>query len=293
VGERKDEMLGKAPSLGTESIYTAGDVARVFEEIAPRELGNPKDNLGFLYGSPDTIVRGIGCLWCIDRRSLAAAVREGVNMLITHEALFLGTQVSPWYAAPGESEIQGNQHRRKVLSEQGMVVYRSHSNWDALPEDGVVDQAISALGLSGLQVVDAQKYFRVHQLPEPMSVEALKDKVAQGLGFFDCRIFGNRQKEIRRFSFLVGGFGGNQYHMPQVVAELGAEAIIIGEMNEFILINALEQGMPVIETLHSVSEIPALKRQAQILTERLPGLKVVYVPSGAIPYNEPKDVQGS
>ena len=286
-------MSGTTQEPSPESIYTAGDIAQVFEEIAPRELGNPKDNLGFLYGSTDTVVTGIGCLWSIDRRSLVAAIREGVNMLITHEGLFFKPQTSAWYDGPDEDGIHWNKLRRHVLDEHGMVVYRSHSNWDALPEDGVVDQGISALGMSGLEVVGAQKYFRVHQLPEPMTVEALKNIVAQGLGFLDCRIFGNRQKEIRRFSFLVGGFGGNQYHMPQAAAELGAEAIIIGAMDEFIVMNALELGMPVIETLHSVSEIPAIKRQAEILAESLPGLKVVYLPSGAIPYNEPKDVRGS
>ena len=39
---------------------------------------------------------------------------------------------------------------------------------------------------------------------------------------------------------------------------MGAEAIIIGEMSEFIVIACLEMGMPVIESLHSASEIPAI-----------------------------------
>ena len=62
---------------------------------------------------------------------------------------------------------------------------------------------------------------------------------------------------------------------------MGAEAIIIGEMSEFIVIACLEMGLPVIETLHSVSEIPGIKRQAVLLAERLPDLPVKYVPSGA------------
>jgi len=38
--------------------------------------------------------------------------------------------------------------------------------------------------------------------------------------------------------------------------------------------------LPVIETLHSVSEIPGIKRQTAILTDRFPDLQVTYVPSG-------------
>jgi hypothetical protein len=52
-------------------------------------------------------------------------------------------------------------------------------------------------------------------------------------------------------------------------------------MSEFIVIACLEMGLPVVETLHSASEAPAIRRQAQILAERLPGLPVVFIPSGA------------
>lgn len=45
---------------------------------------------------------------------------------------------------------------------------------------------------------------------------------------------------------------------------------------------ALEMDLPVIETLHSVSEIPGVKRQAEIMAARLPGVRVEYLPSGAL-----------
>ena len=69
--------------------------------------------------------------------------------------------------------------------------------------------------------------------------------------------------------------------MPQAALEMGADAVIIGEMSEFIVLACLEMGLPVIETLHSVSEIPGVRRQAAILAGLLPGLKVEYIPSGA------------
>jgi putative NIF3 family GTP cyclohydrolase 1 type 2 len=65
---------------------------------------------------------------------------------------------------------------------------------------------------------------------------------------------------------------------------MGAEALIIGEMSEFIVIAALELGLPVIETLHSVSEMPGIRRQAAVLAQRLPGVKVEFVPSGALSF---------
>ena len=91
-----------------------------------------------------------------------------------------------------------------------------------------------------------------------------------------------QDKVVRQFSFLIGGFGENQWHMPQAARDLGAEALIIGEMSEFIAVAAMAMGMTVIETLHSASEMPSIRRQAQVLGERLAGLKVFFVGSGAM-----------
>jgi putative NIF3 family GTP cyclohydrolase 1 type 2 len=63
--------------------------------------------------------------------------------------------------------------------------------------------------------------------------------------------------------------------------DLGAQAIVIGEMSEFIVIACLEMDLPVVETMHSASESPAVRRQAELLAARLPGLSVRFIPSGA------------
>jgi putative NIF3 family GTP cyclohydrolase 1 type 2 len=221
------------------------------------------------------------------RQSLAQAIAWDLNMIICHEGLWLPEQNSPWYQGPQEADIRSNHLRRSLLAQHEMVVYRSHSNWDALAGDGVPDQAVAALGIVGLEVVASQPFFKVHQLPEPITVSQLTQAAEQGLGYQTCRLFGDAQKMVRRFAFLVGGFGVNQYHMPQAARELGAEAIIIGEMSEFIVIAALESGIPVIETLHSVSEIPAIRRQAVLLAEHIPDIPVCYVPSGALAFTDP------
>jgi putative NIF3 family GTP cyclohydrolase 1 type 2 len=264
--------------------YTARDVAHVFEEIAPLSSGLPGDQLGFLFGEPDQEVSGVACLWAAHTTSIRAAVEQELNMLICHEALWSDPDDSPWYAVPPVGEIVVNELRRKLLERHGVVVYRAHSNWDALPADGVPDQAVAALGIARLREVARERFFSVQELPEPMSVRELREQAGQGLGFDACRVFGDENQVIHRFAFLIGGFGENQLHMPQVARALGAEALIIGEMSEFIVIDALEMGLPVIETLHSVSESPAIRRQAAMLAERVPGLPVRFVPSGALAF---------
>ena len=263
---------------------TAREVATIFEAIAPLDSGVPGDQLGFIWGNPETRVEGIGCAWCLHAESIRCCVQRELNMIICHEALWLPSQNSPWYEGPDESHILPNRQRRELLEKHGLVVYRSHSNWDALLGDGIADSAIACLGLKGLKQVSRQKFFSVQELPQPLSLQELRNAVEKGLGFAGCRVFGDDGKRIRRFAFLIGGFGENQLHMPQAAMEMGAEAIIIGEMSEFIVIACLEMGVPVIETLHSVSEIPGIKRQASLLAERLGRLRVQYIPSGALSF---------
>jgi putative NIF3 family GTP cyclohydrolase 1 type 2 len=262
-------------------MTTARQIADLFESIAPLDSGMPGDELGFVYGDPGQEVRGIACTWIASAQSIQAAAQAGLNLIICHESLWLYPQVSPWYDGPAAEQVFSNNLRRELLDRHGITVYRSHSNWDALHGDGVPDQALAALSIPGLREVGRQKYFSVQELPEPRNVKWLYEQARRGLGFAACRIFGDGDKAVRRFAFLIGGFGENQLHMPQAARDLGAEAILIGEMSEFIVIACLEMGLPVVETLHSASEAPAIRRQAQILAERLPGLPVVFIPSGA------------
>ncbi len=265
-------------------MLTGHDVAQALEAIAPCETGIPGDELGFVFGDPTREVKGVACVWNVQAHSIRAAVAQGLNLLLCHEGLWLPAQTSPWYDGPNEAEIFSNRLRRELLERHALTVYRSHSNWDALRVDGVPDQAVAALGCAGLREVARQKFFSVQELPTAVSIEELRATVARGLGFSAARIFGDAKKRVRRFAVLIGGFGENQWHMPQAARDLGAEAIVIGEMSEFIVIACLEMGLPVIETLHSVSEIPAIRRQAAMMAERLRGIPVRYVPSGAADY---------
>ena len=263
---------------------TARDIADTLESIAPIASGCPGDELGFIWGDPSTPVTGVACMWNAHTGSIRKATDAGANLLIVHERLFHHPpQQTHWYVGPTvEEQILPNVKRRELLAKHpSVVVYRSHSNWDALDVDGVPDQAVAALGLKDLKVIARQKFFKVHELPAPMTVAQLADHARRGLGFPHVRLFGHAGKTIQRFSFLIGGFGENQWHMPQAAMELGAQAILIGEMSEFIVISALELGLPVIETLHSRSEIPAIRRQAILLQQRHPDVPIQYIDSGA------------
>ena len=48
-------------------MYKASEIAKAFEEIAPKETGLANDELGFVYGNPEIEVIGLTCLWNEER----------------------------------------------------------------------------------------------------------------------------------------------------------------------------------------------------------------------------------
>ena len=64
-------------------MYKAKDIAKVFEEIAPVETGISGDELGFVYGNPETQVTGLACVWNIHVQSLQSCVEQNANMALS------------------------------------------------------------------------------------------------------------------------------------------------------------------------------------------------------------------
>ena len=85
------------------------------------------------------------------------------------------------------------------------------------------------------------KFTRVYEIV-PTSLKQLAEEVGQNLNCV-TRYFGDGEKTIAKVSPLIGGFGGNQVNMPEMVWRMGTEAIILGDMIEYIAINALELGL--------------------------------------------------
>jgi putative NIF3 family GTP cyclohydrolase 1 type 2 len=256
----------------------AADVATFVEALAPPDSGVPRDDNRFTFGDPATEVRGIGVTWMPTAAALREAADLGLNLLVVHEAWWFEAQHSPWYAELPAWSKPVNLGRLGLLTGNGLCLYRCHSNWDARPGDGVADRIGPALGLE--REVARGRFTRVFEVP-PVALAALAARVKAQLGLPAVRFFGDPGREIRRIAPLIGGFGGNQFSIPEEVHRLGAEAVVAGDLVEYVTLHALELGLGVVETLHSVTENPALQRLAELLGARFPGVPVRFLESGA------------
>ena len=69
--------------------------------------------------------------------------------------------------------------------------------------------------------------------------------------------------------------------MPEVAKSHGSQAIIVGDLIEYILIHAQELGLNVIQTVHSNSEIPGIKNQYELIRKNFPETPVFYFNGGS------------
>ncbi|MGI5915657.1 MAG: Nif3-like dinuclear metal center hexameric protein [Anaerolineae bacterium] len=259
------------------------DVLAYIHEIAPLETGIPDDEYGLVAGSEDRLVRRGGVCWLPDSRVLARMAADGVDIVVSHEHLWQWDHPSPWYGHAVPQENKPAQIRRRAFfRDTGAAAIRLHSPWDARRDDGITDRCAAWLGLG--ERLAAEKYTAVYGVP-PMTLAALTRQISELMPpLAPARLFGPPERIVRRVGVAIGGFGGNQWNIAEEFAYLGAEVIVFGDMVEQLALNALELNIPVIETLHSLSEEPGMRVLCDLLAARFPEIDWRFYPSGISQY---------
>jgi putative NIF3 family GTP cyclohydrolase 1 type 2 len=257
------------------------DIATYIEALAPQDTCIPGDEFGLVFGDPNVNITGVCVAWWATAPVIEAAASAGANVLLVHEQLFVGEQRSSWYEEAPMWAKPVNQRRMQALLDGGFTVFRYHSNWDAYPVHGVSDSFGRALGLT--DEIARGAYTRTYQV-EPVSLGDLTRSVREAMGIGAVRLFGDPKRTIEKVGTMIGGFGGNQFNMPEELLEQNADVVVMADMNEYTALNALEIGLAVIETLHSASEEPAMQEMARLVAERFSELDVRYLPSGVHTY---------
>ena len=123
------------------------------------------------------------------------------------------------------------------------------------------------------------RFVRVFEV-EPVTRGALAGSVKTRLDLPAVRVFGDLDRKVRFVAPLIGGFGGNQMSIPEEAQRLGAQVVVAGDLVEHVNVHALELRLGAIETLHSATENPAMRRLAGLLRGRFPTVPVRYIESG-------------
>ncbi len=225
---------------------------------------------GFRFGDPEVEVSGILVSWMATLEAIRTAIEEECNLMLVHEDLFY-----PYDFQRRNFERyltwKVNRLRLKLLAENDITVFRAHGSLDRLC---ILDDFARAIGLPEPRV--KEDFVRIYEIPE-ISLGELALRVKRSLGLREIRIVGPSERTVRRIGLPWGGLGLSiNVSFLESLLKHRPDALIAGETDEYAMFFALDAGISLIETGHSVSENIGLRNFAEILKREFPKMKIAF-----------------
>lgn len=248
------------------------EIMQVIEAAYPREAALDFDNVGLLAGRAEKEVERVYIALDATDAVIDRAAEAGADMLITHHPLIF----SPLKKITDEDFIS----RRIVkLIQNDISYYAMHTNYDVL---GMAELSEKILGIQDTEVLDVtmekegkpEGIGRVGKLEKPMTLEECCVYVKHKLNLGSIKVFGDMGRMVRRMAVSPGS-GKSAI---SAALRKGADVLVTGDIGHHDGIDAVEQGLCIIDAGHYGTEYIFLEDMQRFLNEKLPGLEVTSEP---------------
>ena len=248
------------------------EIMQVIEASYPREAALDFDNVGLLAGRAEKEVERVYIALDAVDAVIDRAIESGADMLITHHPLIF----SPLKKITDEDFIS----RRIVkLIQNDISYYAMHTNYDVL---GMAELSEKILGIRDPEVLDVtmekegrpEGIGRVGALEKPMTLEECCVYVKHRLNLGSLKVFGDMQAEVSRLAISPGS---GKTAIAAAIAK-GADVLVTGDIGHHDGLDAVEQGLAVIDAGHYGTEYIFIDDMRNFLTDKLPVLDVMTTP---------------
>lgn len=251
---------------------TVNEIIRVIERTVPKGLAMQWDNPGLLVGRGD---REVSCIYvaldCTER-VIAQAAACGAQMIITHHPMIF----SP-VKQINDTDFIGR--RILDLAENKISYYAMHTNFDVAV---MAELAADRMGLKYREPLEvtvpagamgyetAMGIGCAGRLPQKMTLEECALMVKTAFEIPSVRFFGEAQTPVAR----VGICPGSGKHMTAYAIQTGCDVLITGDIDHHEGIDAVSQGLAVIDAGHHGIEHIFTEYMQQYLKKKLDGIRV-------------------
>lgn len=248
------------------------EIMQVIEAAYPREAALDFDNVGLLAGRAEKEVERVYIALDATDAVIDRAAEAGADMLITHHPLIF----SPLKKITDEDFIS----RRIVkLIQNDISYYAMHTNYDVL---GMAELSEKILGIQDTEVLDVtmekegkpEGIGRIGKLEKPMTLEECCVYVKHKLNLGSLKVFGDMSAEVSRLAISPGS---GKTAVPAALAK-GADVLVTGDIGHHDGLDAVEQGLAIIDAGHYGTEYIFIDDMKHFLEEKLPVLEVVTTP---------------
>lgn len=245
------------------------ELMRILEEQSPLSYACGWDNSGLLAGDPDAEVKTVYVALDASDEAIAAAVEAGADFLLTHHPLIF----------KGIKKVTADDfigRRLIALMQNNIACYAMHTNFDV---KGMADLSAAMMGLGDTRVLDVTAVIdgreegigRSGTLMEPMSLEYCAMFVKAVFSLRHVKIFGKPGTLLKRAAISPGS---GKSEIGNAIA-CGADVLITGDIDHHDGIDAVAQGLCVIDAGHYGLEHIFIRYMKEYLQKRCGDINVI------------------
>lgn len=238
------------------------------EEKYPPSFAEDWDNVGLLVGNDEKEVSHVFFALDLTEEVLSQAEQAGADMIITHHPMiFSGIKKINNHTFTGRKIIK--------LIQKDIPYYAMHTNYDIL---GMADLSAGYLNLTDTKVLSVtnqegdkpEGFGRVGKLPKKMSLLECARYVKTCNGLSDVRFYGNPDREVETAAICTG----SGKSMIKDAIRAGADVYVTGDIDHHTGIDAVAEGIAVIDAGHYGTEYIFADALKNVLLEAFPELSV-------------------
>jgi len=245
-------------------------LVKIADKLYPFELAEPWDNVGIQIGDPDRNVERIAFSLDASISTLDFAARNRCGLLIAHHPVLLD---------PVKTLVTTHYQTRILVhaARLGIDILSLHTNFDAA-SGGLNDHLAHRMDLRDVQVPVDARCARIGMLRVPVHLEDLAHSLSATFDTSEIRVIGSTGGPVERV-FCVSGSGMG--YLPQAVSA-GAHVMVTGDVRYHGALEAMAEGMPVIDCGHFPLEKGAPQIMAAAFSAALDemGTEIQCIPCG-------------
>lgn len=244
------------------------DICKIIEQEYSREYACDWDNVGLLVGRSDKEVKKILLALDATDEVIRLAVEKDTDMLITHHPMIFSAM---------KKINDGDFIGRRVLKliRNDISYYAMHTNYDAR---GMADLAANMLGLQEMTVLeeikDGEGIGRIGKLPKRMTLKECAALVKEVYQIPSVRFFGPSDQLVSLAGICPGAGKSNVWD----ALAAGCDVYITGDIDHHTGIDAVAQGLAVIDAGHYGIEHIFVQDMRNYLEKTLTGVRMECAP---------------
>lgn len=211
---------------------------------------------GYKCGDPQQECTGVACALVPTVNNIRRAAQLGCNLLYVHEPSYYMTPDYPEWRGTFANRVY--EEKRRLLEENGIVIYRDHDHTHAHKPDGIFTGVIRYLGWEPyrIEMKDAPEHCYLFHLPEH-TVREWNDYLIEKIGLSGTRFIGDPDAKISRIAIVPhlypeafgetveqdGYYDDFATQIIRLFEQEGIQAIIPGEVIEWNVLSYIADSM--------------------------------------------------